>query len=182
MEFTDKEGKTTYLPVQAEYRNSVDIEAEKTSLMLEIQYGKSVTRPPIYARFNSVDIFEVYAEIWREKQLVYFYINGECVAEVNEAPCVTGTANTKWETPLGVFFVNYMQSPKEFKTYGGECTYWVQFTDDGIGFHDAPWRANSEFIPETYLTSGSHGCVNLQYLIAKFIYEHSYIGMPVIVH
>lgn len=182
MEFIDREGNTHYLPVEPEYRNSLDIEAEKISLRDEIEYGGSIKRDPIYSRFNSIDTFTTRAEVWREKQLVYFYIDGECVEEVNGAPCVTGTANTSRETPLGVFFVLYMQSPKEFKTYGGRSTYWVQFTKNGIGFHDATWRAESEFVPETYLTHGSHGCVNEQYSVAKFTYEHSYLGMPVLVY
>lgn len=182
MEFIDREGKVYKLPVEKNHRNSVDIEAERIALMDEIEYGGKAERAPIYARFNSMETFTTRAELCRAEQKVYFYLNGEYAAEVDGDPTITGTANTKWETPLGVFFVIHMQSPKTFKTYGGESDFWIQFTDDGIGFHDASGRAVSEFVPETYLKHGSHGCGNLLHHTAEFFYEHSYLGMPVIVY
>lgn len=182
MEFIDREGNVHKLPVVEYHRNTVDIEAEKMAVMDEITYGGGIKRDPIYSIYNSMETFTTRAELCREKQVVYFYLNGEYIAEVDGDPTVTGTANTKWETPLGVFFVLYMQSPKEFKTYGGRSEYWIQFTTDGIGFHDARGRALSEFVPETHLTNGSHGCGNLLERTAEVFYKYSYKGMPVIVY
>ena len=182
MEFIDREGKVHNLPVEENHRNSVDIEAEKMALKDEIGYGGNIKRDPFYSRFNSMETFTTRAEVNREQQEVYFYLDGEYIAEVDGDPTVTGTKDTKWETPLGVFFVIYMQSPKKFITYGGESEYWVQFTADGIGFHDASGRRPSEFVPETHLKHGSHGCANLLKRTAKVFYENSYEGMPVIVY
>ncbi len=44
---------------------------------------------------------------------------------------------------------NYYEQPVQ---------YWMPF-DGGIGFHDADWRLIWRCT--IYLTSGSHGCINL---------------------
>ena len=44
-------------------------------------------------------------------------------------------------------------------------TYWMPF-NGGIGFHDATWRGC--FGGQIYIWSGSHGCVNMPYIILHF--------------
>ena len=45
-------------------------------------------------------------------------------------------------------------------------------TSRGIGFHDATWRSNSQFYnKDTYLTNGSHACVNMPHSNAKQLYN-----------
>jgi hypothetical protein len=50
--------------------------------------------------------------------------------------------------------------------------------NNNIGLHDAVWR--DTFGSDLYLTSGSHGCINLPYLIAKKIYGYIQKGTPVL--
>ena len=50
----------------------------------------------------------------------------------------------------------------------------------GYGLHDAIWRDTFDY--DTYLTDGSHGCVNLPYYAAATLYELCEVGDPVVVH
>ena len=75
--------------------------------------------------------------------------------------------------------------------YSSFVDYWMPF-NGGIGLHDAEyhtddgfvhgWREASEFGGNTYINSGSHGCVNLCNKDAKYIYENSEVGTKVLVH
>lgn len=57
--------------------------------------------------------------------------------------------------------------------YASYVDYWMPFiTSRGIGFHDATWRTSSQFYNiNTYLTNGSHGCVNMRSADAKELYN-----------
>lgn len=181
MEFTDREGNTTILPVpRLEDRDKVDIDAEKAEVLTSLLKGEEISRKPIYSRFNSQYEFKSWAEVDLTHQLVYLYVDEQTI--VNAKPCVTGTANTTRATPKGVYYMFYREPDKDFEKYGGHSDYWMQFTEDGIGFHDAGWRPDSDFVPETYLTRGSHGCINLQKATAKLFYENLTKKMPIIVH
>ena len=52
--------------------------------------------------------------------------------------------------------------------------------NQGIGMHDASWRVY--FGGKIYLTSGSHGCVNMPYDAAAQMYENIDETMPIIVY
>lgn len=52
--------------------------------------------------------------------------------------------------------------------------------DGGIGLHDATWR--NKFGGNIYINKGSHGCVNLPYQTAEYIYENVKVGTKVLVH
>ena len=54
--------------------------------------------------------------------------------------------------------------------------YWMPIYGD-IGLHDAPWR--SSFGRTIYKYNGSHGCINLQYKTAKYIYKNAPVGTKV---
>jgi len=180
MEFTDRDGNATMLPVPLRDRDKVDIEAEKAEAVVTLLKGEEITRRPIYAKFNSFEEFTSWAEVDLKNQVVYLYVDGKTI--VNAKPCVTGTANTTRETPKGVYYMFLRKTDKTFEKYGGHSDFWMQFTEDGIGFHDAGWRPASDFVPDTYLTRGSHGCINLQYETAKLFYENLTYDMPIIVH
>ncbi len=47
-----------------------------------------------------------------------------------------------------------------------------------IGMHDATWR--SQFGGDIYLTSGSHGCINLPLSKARQIYDYVAKHYPVV--
>jgi lipoprotein-anchoring transpeptidase ErfK/SrfK len=48
----------------------------------------------------------------------------------------------------------------------------------GVGLHDASWR--SVFGGSIYETNGSHGCVNMPYIVAKSIFDNIDVNTPVI--
>ena len=49
-----------------------------------------------------------------------------------------------------------------------------------IGCHDADWRSLSQMTNgKTYLTNGSHGCVNMLREDAKYLYSNIYKGLAV---
>ena len=56
--------------------------------------------------------------------------------------------------------------------------YWMPF-NGGVGFHDAPWR--SEFGGDIYLTSGSHGCINMPASSAAQLYDLIDESIPIVV-
>ena len=50
----------------------------------------------------------------------------------------------------------------------------------GIGLHDASWRKT--FGGQIYMTSGSHGCVNLPSSFAANLYSQVTVNTPVVVY
>ena len=68
---------------------------------------------------------------------------------------------------------------KEDGSYEWESpvTYWMPFNGN-VGMHDATWRR--AFGGTIYLTSGSHGCINLPLHMAASIYEYVSTGFPVV--
>jgi len=61
--------------------------------------------------------------------------------------------------------------------YETPVNYWMPFNGN-VGMHDATWR--SSFGGTIYLTSGSHGCVNLPLDMAAAIYEYMSTGFPIV--
>ena len=64
--------------------------------------------------------------------------------------------------------------------YNAYVDYWMPFIGGSYGFHDADWRSSSQITnKKTYLTNGSHGCVNMLTEDAKYLYENIYKGLAV---
>ena len=126
-------------------------------------YGKSVPD------FVLVDISE---------QRVVFYKNGMRVLGDN---CVTGDARQKHDTTVGIHQILFMDNNRTLHGSYGEAfvKYWMRFTADGQGLHDAGWR--NKFGNTIYVSNGSHGCVNLPKNTAATIFNNAYVGMFVIV-
>jgi lipoprotein-anchoring transpeptidase ErfK/SrfK len=124
---------------------------------------------------------KTYIEIDLSAQHVWYYENGVLVIE---ADCVTGTDNTKRETPTGVYYISqmiegtYLTGP----TWRSWVDKWMRITSDGVGLHDAQWRDSDEFGGNTYKTDGSHGCINLPKSFAYELYDKVKYGTMVIVH
>lgn len=119
-----------------------------------------------------------YIEVNIERQEISMYLNGELLVS---GPVVTGTANTSRETPKGIFSIQYKEYDVVLRGpgYASHVYYWMPIYG-GIGIHDADeWR--SEYGGDIYLTSGSHGCINVPFEVARIIYENTYAGMTVIV-
>lgn len=125
-----------------------------------------------------------YAEVSIREQRIWIYKNGQLVVTT---PVVTGRHDVHQDTPTGVWYVMYKQSPSTLKGseagsahYSVKVSYWAQFTDGGVGFHDASWRKN--WANSAYLTDGSGGCVNTPPGIMKSVYDNLTQNEPVVVY
>ncbi len=126
------------------------------------------------------DIGDSYVEVSLEKQKFWMYLNGEMV---KESSIVSG--GPRHRTNRGVYKLAGKARNQTLRGWNDDGTryasfvnYWMPF-DGGIGLHDATWR--SSFGGNIYQYNGSHGCVNLPKVIAKFLYENITYEMPIIV-
>ena len=96
-----------------------------------------------------------------------------------ESDFVSGNSAKGYDTPAGVYSITYKQRDATLKgeNYETPVSYWMPFNKN-IGMHDATWRGS--FGGTIYLTSGSHGCVNLPLNMAAAIYEYVSTGFPVV--
>lgn len=134
-------------------------------------YGKSVSG--------------TWVEVCIETQQMFMYVNNKLYCKT---PVITGYAYNSRRTTPGYHRVLSRKSPATLSgSYGGSSwnvtvSYWLGFTGDGQGIHDASWQPN--FGGELYKNSsrGSHGCVNTPTSAVAKIYSKAYVGMPVIVY
>lgn len=151
------------------------------------------------------DIGNSYIEVNLSEQKVVAYKDGKKIAE---GDCVSGNESAGHGTCTGLYAIQGKQSPavlrgekkpvtktvtkkkkgKKVKVqettyeyeYESPVTFWMPF-NGGIGLHDAAgWR--SSYGGSIYRYSGSHGCVNLPYDLAKELYNTFDVGTPVIVY
>ena len=103
-----------------------------------------------------------------------------------ETDVVTGNNDGEHDTPKGVWYVLYKDSPAtlvgENDEYRTEVTYWMPITYGGVGIHDSSWRGSGEYGGDTYTYNGSHGCINTPYDKVEKIYKNLDAGTPVIVY
>jgi lipoprotein-anchoring transpeptidase ErfK/SrfK len=113
---------------------------------------------------------------------------GTTVAD--DAPVVTGMEKLAADlTPTGTYHIYSKQTNLSLKgsdstgSWDDPVSYWMPFLSNqyGIyGFHDATWRANSDFGNiDPYSSNASHGCVELPLATAKWLYNWSQIGTTV---
>jgi lipoprotein-anchoring transpeptidase ErfK/SrfK len=104
------------------------------------------------------------------------------------------TGNAALPTPTGYFDVFTKRSPYTFiSPWPQGSPYWypasqvnfaLEFRGGGYFIHDAPWRAvygrgsNAGSQPGTNY-GGTHGCVNVPYWAARFLYYWAPLGTPV---
>ncbi len=123
-----------------------------------------------------------WVEVSISKQMMYMFSNGKVVVST---PVVTGNWGAL-STTKGYHRVISRKSPARLRgSYNGSSwdttvNYWLGFTGDGQGIHDATWRG--AFGGTIYQGNGSHGCVNTPLGAMRTIYSKAYIGMPVIVY
>ena len=137
-----------------------------------------------YGVTSNDGIGNTYAELSIQDQHAWFYKDGKLVDQVD---VVTGNHQTHSDTPTGVYYIMYQQSPSILRgthpngqPYSCQVQYWSQFTDDGCGFHDAWWRHN--WAKDAYLTDGSDGCANIKPSQAKQVYDSLKPNEPVVVY
>lgn len=148
-------------------------------------YGKGyLTYGLGYNNLTNDGIGSTYAEVSISAQRVWLYKNGQQVATSN---IVTGKHSTGEDTPKGVWYIMYKQSPSVLSgseagnsNYSVKVKYWAQFTNSGCGFHDASWRTN--WSSTAYLNDGSGGCANTPSDKMENIYNNLSQGEPVIVY
>lgn len=175
--FTTPDGETSktvpYKTFGLTLKDSDEVEAINEALDSKI----SVTmRIPSMSGYEDIGDDKILISI--DDQHVWVYFDGELW---NESDVVTGRQNVH-DTPTGVFYITECINGKylrgaDYKTWVNK---WMRLTNSGIGLHDATWR--SSFGGNIYTYNGSHGCINLPKKFAYDLYEHAYVGLPVIIY
>lgn len=125
-----------------------------------------------------------YVEISLDDQHMWVYDDYELIASTG---VITGQADVaSMRSDPGCYYIYAKQRNRtlgNMKTTGYECfvKYFMPY-NGGEGIHDADWRGSGEFGTNAYKWDGSHGCINTPPSIMPTIYEHAYVGMPVIVY
>ena len=156
--------------------------AEETKELTEnIEKGDTISKEPVYsskgAQKGSNDIGNSYVEIDLTNQHLYLFQDGNIVLE---SDFVSGNmSRAGCMTPPGVFGLTYKTRNAILRgtNYETPVNYWMPFNGN-IGMHDATWRRS--FGGTIYLTSGSHGCINLPLHVAASIYVYVSTGFPVV--
>jgi L,D-transpeptidase catalytic domain/Sporulation and spore germination/Putative peptidoglycan binding domain len=104
------------------------------------------------------------AEVLLDRQVVLAINNNQVVRVI---PVSTGKPSTP--TPTGNFKV-YAKFAKWWSTPFQEWLLWAVPFNGGVAFH---------YFPEVPPYAASHGCVRQMATTAKWLYDFSYIGMPV---
>lgn len=157
---------------------------EATELHNNILAGVPVTREPIWSQTARVgalnDIGNTYIEVDYTNQTLYYYKEGELVLQ---SKFVSGNMRKKWGSPDGLYEVKYKDTDCTLvgETYESHVDYFIVFAKN-IGFHDATWRKSKEFGGKTYLTDGSHGCINMPYNSVKELFSKVSKGTPIIAY
>jgi hypothetical protein len=160
-------------------------EKGETSLSAKYIYGDGWNTYGIgYHNTTNNGIGDTYAEVSIKEQRIWLYKNGQLVLTT---PVVTGRHSTNEDTPTGVWYIEYKESPSILKgsevgnpNYSVKVNYWAPFTLGGVGFHDASWRTN--WSSTAYLEHGSGGCVNTPPSIMKSVYDNLSENEPVVVY
>ncbi len=169
----------------------VDEDTEATNLINSIKNGEVVTREPAYkqtaASRSAQDWGSTYVEVDISAQHMWYIVDGSVAME---SDVVTGLPNGERDTPTGVYSILYTQRDRVLQgekdpvtgepSYRTPVAFWMPFTNQGHGFHDATWQ--SSFGGSRYKTRGSHGCVNMPYDKASQLFGMLSSGTPVIVH
>ena len=185
-EFQATSGRTVYVSSSV-YGWKIDQAAETAQLSQEIQSGTQTTREPGYSQtanaYGVNDLGNTYIEVDLSEQHMYYYQDG---VNIFESDFVSGNMSyADRQTHAGIFTLYYKKSPDVLRGgqkgtanyYEQPVQYWMPF-DGGIGFHDADWR--DEFGGDIYLTSGSHGCINLPPENAEVLYDLIQYDVPIV--
>ena len=178
--FTTVQGVELNLPSGA-FGWKTDRTEETKELTESIKKGEVISKEPVYsskgAQKGSNDIGNSYVEIDLTNQHLYLFKDGNIVLETD---FVSGNMSKPGRmTPPGVFGLTYKTKNAVLRgaDYETPVNYWMPFNGN-VGMHDATWRRS--FGGTIYLTSGSHGCVNLPLNMAAAIYEYVSTGFPVV--
>lgn len=176
------------------YGYLIDPEGELAQMYEDLETGGDVRREPVYSetgmgRNGNDDLLGSYIEVCIMNQHLWLYRDGELITEtdiISGKPTgfnvLTGMEED-WSTLYGAYSIAYKQAPSVLSSdiygYETEVNYWMPF-EDGQGLHDALWQ--TYFGGDTYLTNGSHGCINLPLDQAAVIYANIDAGYPIIIY
>lgn len=135
---------------------------------------------------DKTDYGDTYFDVDLKMQHMWYYENGEMKME---SDIVSGYPSESRNTPAGVYKLWLKERGKTLvgssdgQSYASYVEFWNYFSTIGIGFHDASWQGGV-FGGEKYQspTWGSHGCVNLPYDAAEYIYENAPLDTPVFLY
>ena len=174
------------------YGWEIDEEAETEKLMEELKAGAEVTREPVYLSKesfpmdNNYGVGPDYVEVDLSRQYLWVYKGGQLQYE---SYLVSGLMDKAHYTPEGIYPLLNREKNATLKgeklpngkyTYESKVAYWMPFTYEGHGMHDASWRGY--FGSEEYIWNGSHGCINLPTESAAAIFDMVVPGMPVVIY
>lgn len=187
---TTPDGKTTEVS-GGTYGWIVNEAEEAQNLINDIKNGKTESREPEYKQTaksrSEQDWGSTYLEVDISAQKMWYIVDGS-VALTSDV--VTGLPADDRDTPTGVYSILYTERDSILKgeinpatgkpSYETRVAFWMPFTYQGHGFHDATWQA--KFGGDWYKYHGSHGCVNMPYDKASQLFEMISAGTPVIIH
>ncbi|MDO4174584.1 MAG: peptidoglycan binding domain-containing protein [Eubacteriales bacterium] len=164
------------------YGYAVDVDGETEQLAKDILSGGTVEREPVYSREETYKdnggLGNTYIDVSISQQTVWLVYQGKLIIET---PCVTGNVNNGTITPTGTYWIEFKRRNYDMPRYGVSVSYWMPIdTSTGVGLHDAAWR--NTFGGNYYISTGSHGCINLPVSAARTIYNNCFGTMPVVVH
>ena len=168
----------------------LDQEQMQNKIATALDERKSTEIEPSYERYgydryeDGSDLGDTYVEVDLSRQHLWFYKQGSLILE---SDFVSGIPNDGWSTNKGVGSILDKQTNAKLKgidfdgsDYETPVNYWIPIGWDAEGFHDASWR--SSFGGSIYLSSGSHGCLNLPPSVAGELFENVEVGTPVVVY
>ena len=160
----------------------IDKDKEKEQIYEDLAAGGHIEREPVYQqvakKHGANDIGSTYVEIDYTNQHLWYYKSGELVIDTD---IVSGNLSRNNGSPDGVFKIVYKQRNATLvgEGYSSPVDYFMPYAYN-VGIHDASWR--SKFGEQIYLTSGSHGCINVPPKVAKELYEVLEVGTPVVTY
>jgi hypothetical protein len=172
------------------YGWQIDQDAEYWAILAAFEQHLGEEREPYLsgwaASLDAQDWGKTYLEVDLSAQHMWYVVDGVSVLDTD---IVSGNPNTGYATPEGVWAV--FQKAYKIVARGDRLpdgsyewevpvTWWMQFTYDGCGFHDAGWQPY--FGGTRYLTNGSHGCINMPPHLAEELYSMLEVDTPVITH
>ena len=188
--FTGKDGQS-HTVSGGTYGFRVSTDGEVSALLKMINENKSENNriPEHTGQLPSGEnggLGTTYLEINITKQHLWFVKDGSVVLE---SDFVSGKESDSTRlTPSGTYYIYNKErnrvlrgtkQPNGKYEYESPVSYWMPF-NKGIGLHDASWR--STFGGDTYINSGSHGCINLPTGFAGSLYSQIYVNLPVVVY
>lgn len=160
----------------------IDKEKEKAQIYEDLTQGGHIEREPVYLQtarqYGAYDIGSTYVEIDYTNQHLWYYEKGELIVDTD---IVSGNLSRWNGSPDGVFKIVYKQRDATLvgEDYSSPVHYFMPFAYN-VGIHDATWRR--KFGDQIYLSSGSHGCINVPKDAAEAIFEQIEVGTPVIAY